>query len=59
LLTAHASDQLNQDRHLMIIVASERQTVPPRADLLAATAALAQMFDGSLELNQSSTINKL
>jgi hypothetical protein len=43
----------------MTITASARKTVPTRADLHAATAALAQMSDGSLELNQSSTINKV
>ena len=43
----------------MTIVASVRQRVPLRADLLAATAALAQMAARNPELNQSSRINKV
>jgi len=41
----------------MTIAASVRQTVPS-ADLLAATAALAQMVTSSPQFDQSSSINK-
>jgi hypothetical protein len=58
LFATHALDQLDQDRHLMTITASARKTVPLRADLLAATPALAQMAARGPQLTQSSSINK-
>ena len=42
----------------MTIAASPRKTVPLRADLPAATAALAQIARRRLQLDQSSSINK-
>jgi hypothetical protein len=42
----------------MTIVASVRQTVPVRADLPAATAALAHLAGRRRQLDRSSSINK-
>ena len=42
----------------MTIVASVRQTAPLRADLSAATAALAHIAGRAPQLNHSSSINK-
>ena len=42
----------------MTITASARKTLPTRADLLAATAAIAQITASSPQPDQSSLINK-